>query len=102
MRVMLFFDLPMVTKEEVRTYTRFKKALTKEGYVMMQFSVYYKVLNNREAALKHVNKLEKIVPKEGQVRVMIITEKQYANMFIIAGEKSVTETTIGVESFIEL
>ena len=51
MRLILFFDLPMTTKEEVKIYTRFRKYLIKNGYMMMQFSVYCKIFPNREATV---------------------------------------------------
>lgn len=65
MRLILFFDLPMTTKEEVKIYTRFRKYLIKNGYMMMQFSVYCKIFPNREATVKHVEILRKNVPKKG-------------------------------------
>ena len=76
--------------------------LIKNGYMMMQFSVYCKIFANREAAVKHVNILRKNVPKEGQIRILIVTEKQYAKIEIIVGGKSLQEATVNAESFIEL
>ena len=39
MRVMVMFDLPVVTTEQRREYTRFRKYLLKNGFVMMQESI---------------------------------------------------------------
>ena len=80
MRLVLFFDLPMKTKKEVKIYTHFRKYLIKNGYMMMQFSVYCKIFPNREAAVKHVNILKKNIPKEGQIRLLLVTEKQYSKI----------------------
>ena len=44
MRLILFFDLPVVSKEDRRIYATFRKYLIKNGYIMMQYSVYYKYL----------------------------------------------------------
>lgn len=52
---------------------------------MMQFSVYCKLFANREAAIKHIDMLRKMVPKEGQIRLMLVTEKQYSKIEIIVG-----------------
>ena len=71
MRLILFFDLPMVTKADVRIYTHFHKYLVQEGYFMMQYSIYCKLFPNREAAVKHVDILKRNVPVEGHVRVTI-------------------------------
>ena len=40
MRLILFFDLPVVSKEDRRIYATFRKYLIKNGYIMMQTSVY--------------------------------------------------------------
>ena len=68
----------------------------------MQLSVYCKIFANREAAVKHINILKKNVPKEGQIRILVVTEKQYAKIEIIVGGKSLQEATVNAESFIEL
>ena len=55
-----------------------------------------------KSAVKHVNILKKNVPKEGQIRILVVTEKQYAKIEIIVGGKSLQEATVNAESFIEL
>jgi len=102
MRLILFFDLPMVTKSEIRIYNTFRKYLIKNGYLMMQFSIYSKIFNNRDAVTNHIEILRRNVPVQGQIRVMVVTEKQYAKIDIIVGGKSIQESTIGVESFLKL
>lgn len=66
----------------------------------MQFSVYCKIFANREPG--YINILRKNVPKEGQIRILVVTEKQYAKIEIIVGGKSLQEATVNAESFIEL
>ena len=75
MRLILFFDLPVVSKEDRRIYATFRKYLIKNGYIMMQYSVYCKIFANREAAVKHVNILQRNVPQKGQIRILLVTEK---------------------------
>ena len=102
MRLVIFFDLPMTTKKEKRIYAHFRKYLIKNGYMMMQYSVYCKIFPNREAAVKHVNILRKNVPNAGQIRLLMVTEKQYSKIEIIVGGKSNQEKIINSESFIKL
>lgn len=102
MRLILFFDLPMNTKQEIKVYTKFRKYLIQNGYMMMQFSVYCKLFPNREAAIKHVQILKRNVPLRGQIRLMLVTEKQYANIEIIVGGKSYQEELISDDFFIKL
>ena len=102
MRVLLFFDLPMVTKKEKRIYTRFRKYLIQNGYTMMQFSIYGKIFNNRESASNHIRILKRNVPDQGQIRIMLVTETQYSRIEIIVGGKSKQENLVNVEPFLLL
>lgn len=102
MRLILFFDLPVTTKKDRKTYAQFRKYLIQNGYMMMQYSVYCKIFANQEAAVKHVANLEKSVPKKGQIRLLLVTEKQYAKIEIITGGKSMQETILNSDSFIKI
>ena len=42
MRMIIFFDLPSVTYADQKEYNKFHKFLIKNGYIMMQESVYTK------------------------------------------------------------
>jgi CRISPR-associated protein Cas2 len=44
------FDLPVLTKTDRRNYTRFRKALVREGFMMLQLSVYARYCASEEAA----------------------------------------------------
>ena len=102
MRLVLMFDLPTVSKKDIKIYNRFRKYLIENGYIMMQYSVYCKIFANREAATQHIKILKRNTPNKGQIRIMLVTEKQYANIEIIVGGKSLQEEVVGVNSFIEL
>jgi len=102
MRLVLLFDLPMVTKKEKRIYARFRKYLIQNGYIMMQFSVYAKIFNNRDAANNHIRILRKSVPSEGQIRILLVTETQYARIEIIVGGRSKQEEMVNIQPFLEL
>ncbi len=49
MRMIVFFDLPVQTKTERRHATAFRNFLLKDGYHMLQFSVYAKQKAHRTA-----------------------------------------------------
>lgn len=102
MRLLLFFDLPVKTKTDRRNYTRFRKYLIESGYLMMQFSVYCKIFANRDAAVKHVNILQKNLPPSGQIRILLVTEKQYSKIEVILGGKSKREEIVNSDSFIKI
>ena len=86
MRVLVFFDLPVKTKDERRKATQFRNALLKDGFYMIQFSLYARICNTLESAKSHEERISKSVPKSGSVRSLIVTEKQYASMNILVGE----------------
>ena len=85
MRLVLFFDLPMKTKKEVKIYTHFRKYLIKSGFVMMQESVYCKLVQNSTMADAYINNIKQNRPPAGLVQLLKVTEKQYAKMEYIVG-----------------
>lgn len=87
MRILIMFDLPVETKAQVRVYNKFRKQLIKEGFLMLQYSIYIKTCINREAANGTINIIKKYLPKNGHIRSLIITEKQYENMIVLLGEE---------------
>ena len=90
MRVLVFFDLPMVTAEQRREYTKFRKFLLKNGFLMLQESVYCKIALNGSAVKGIVDSVHKNSPPEGLVQLLSVTEKQYSKMEYIIGKKGST------------
>lgn len=88
MRVFIMFDLPVETKQQVRVYNKFRKNLINEGFLMMQYSIYIKSCINKEAAESSINAVKKLLPSDGHVRALIITEKQYEKMKILLGSEN--------------
>ena len=86
MRIIVFFDLPVVLPRERKAYSRFRKFLLKDGYTMLQYSVYTRICNGEDGVRKHMRRLkENIPPVNGAIRSIKITEKQFENMDILLG-----------------
>ena len=85
MRVIVFFDLPTTTKNERREYNSFRKHLIKNGFIMMQESVYSKLALNQNAAAIICDNVKKYKPPAG---IVTITEKQFSKMEMIVGKIS--------------
>lgn len=85
MRVIVLFDLPIKTSEDIRQYTKFRKYLLKSGFIMMQESVYCKLALNATVAESVVNNLRKNKPEAGLVQAMLLTEKQFQKIEFIVG-----------------
>lgn len=88
MRVIVFFDLPVLTESNRREYRTFRKFLIKSGFMMVQESVYCKLAQNSSVADIVVDNIKKNKPPEGLVQVLRVTEKQYNKMDFIVGEKT--------------
>ena len=86
MRILLFFDLPSVTYNDLKQYRNFRKYLIKNGFMMLQESVYMRLLLNSNMVKIICESLEKNKPSNGLVQVLVITEKQYERMFFLVGE----------------
>lgn len=102
MRIIVMFDLPTATTEDKREYLHFRTGLIKLGFDMLQFSVYSRITRNNDDARKYINKVKAILLPVGSVRVLQVTEKQYAGMIIMLGEKTPTENLLTTEDLIEL
>jgi CRISPR-associated protein Cas2 len=102
MRIMVFFDLPVITKKQKKNYSAFRKFLIKDGYEMLQLSVYSRITRNHDDAKKHVNRLRNNLPPEGSVRVMVVTEKQYNSMEVLVGNITATEYFLSPRELIEV
>lgn len=85
MRMIVFFDLPTLTKTDRRNASRFRSFLIKDGYTMLQLSVYSRICKGSDDVEKHAKRLKSLIPKEGSVRLLTVTEKQYASMEILVG-----------------
>lgn len=94
MRLLLFFDLPVVTKTQKSNYRRFRKFLLNDGYDMIQWSVYGRIVVGIDSENSHLQRLKFNLPSEGSVRTITVTEKQYAEMRILVGEKTVQERRV--------
>lgn len=100
MRMICMFDLPVETESEKRAYRIFRKNLIKEGFVMMQYSVYVRVCPSREYANRLETRIAKIIPKEGNIRLLCVTEKQFSDMKLLVGSRTTAESAIGTERLI--
>lgn len=83
--MLVFFDLPVKTKKQRKTATQFRNFLLKDGYHMIQYSVYGRVCNGFDAVVKHHQRLRLSVPENGSIRLLTITEKQYQSIDILIG-----------------
>jgi CRISPR-associated protein Cas2 len=87
------FDLPVDDKEARKRYTQFRKALLKDGFEMMQFSVYARYCPDEESSAVHRKRVRKVLPAEGHVRLLAVTDKQYGKMEVFHGKRRTSTET---------
>jgi len=100
MRLIVFFDLPTVTKAEKRAYTVFRRFLINDGYDMLQWSVYGRVVNGIDAEKKHAKRLAENLPPAGSVRCISVTEKQFAAMKLLVGKPKYQEKKLNTDQML--
>ena len=86
MRVIVFFDLPVLTKADMRNYRKFRKYLISQGFVMMQKSVYSKITLNGSSSKTVISNVKKNKPPAGIVQILTVTEKQFQSIEYILGQ----------------
>lgn len=87
MWVMVLFDLPTTTRQERKSYTRFREFLLDTGFEMAQYSVYVKHTSGMEASKVVIRKVESAMPPEGKVDILQFTDKQYENIVCLRGRR---------------
>lgn len=101
MRLVLFFDLPVVKTKQRSAAQKFVRELKKLGFYMLQESVYVKMnvdIYHTDATIKKINDIK---PNEGLIFALSVTENQFQSMAIILGE-NVTDVITNDERLIEL
>lgn len=95
MRVFVMFDLPTDTSVHRKAYRDFRKFLLVNGFIMLQESVYVKLVLNTTSVKLLEKQLREHKPVEGNICLLTVTEKQYSKMEILTGEtqSEVLDTT---------
>lgn len=86
MRLIVMFDLPTETSEDRHNYTVFRRQLIKSGFIMLQESVYTKLMITPSVKESIMQMLKKNKPPKGVVCALEVTEKQFSRMDYIVGE----------------
>jgi CRISPR-associated protein Cas2 len=85
MRIVVYFDLPVKKANERKAATKFRNFLLKDGYDMVQFSVYSRICCGMDAVRKYKSRLKLNIPEKGSIIVFTMTEKEYESKEILLG-----------------
>jgi CRISPR-associated protein Cas2 len=100
MRILVFFDLPVTSREQRKAYVLFRRFLIKDGYDMLQWSIYVRMVNGKDGAEKHLNRLTKNLPQEGSIRCLEVSEKQFSNMKVLVGTRNFQEKKVNADQML--
>ena len=93
MWVFVYFDLPTETKKDRKAYSDFRKTLLKNGFSMIQYSIYSRHCSSRENAEVHKKRVKNILPERGEVIIFEITDAQFGRMQFFRGPKTIDRTS---------
>ena len=102
MWVFVYFDLPTTTKKDRKEYTKFKDRLEKDGFMMLQYSVYIRHCTSRENAEMHKKRVKSVLPPMGHIIVHFITDKQFGMMEVYFNTKKQKKTEKTQEKYTQL
>lgn len=91
MYLMIMFDLPVKTKKAQKAANQFRNFLKKQGYIMINYSVYARFIKNNDYRDKFEKQLKQHLPNTGNVKSLLITEKQFQKMQFLVGEKTLQD-----------
>ncbi len=86
MYLLVMFDLPVKPPSQRKAAARFRHDLLKDGYTMLQYSVYARFIRGKDYYIKHMKRLERMTPLRGLVHVLAITEPQFKSMRYLVGD----------------
>jgi CRISPR-associated protein Cas2 len=95
------FDLPVSTKRGRKAAAKFRAFLLKNGFDMIQFSIYMRICKGREGIDTYTRRVKENAPKKGSVRLLPVPNSFYERMEIIVGDKTEMEK-IGKQGILDL
>ena len=84
--LMVFYDLPVTGKKEVRLANNFRKDLKRLGFVCIQKSVYAKIVVDRAMMKSEESDVKKHAPQTGYISAVKLSLSDFTKMVTISGE----------------
>ena len=95
MWILVLYDLPTETKKDRKIAAKFRKNIMGDGFTMFQFSIYVRHCASSENADVHIKRVKSFLPEYGKVGIMCITDKQFGNIELFYGKKTMEVNTPG-------
>lgn len=101
MRIILMYDI-YETDSTSKNSIKFRTNLIKNGYYMIQYSIYVKTIPSYSQFSSEKQKLIQFLPKNANIRLILLSEKQYQDIILIKGHYSRNEIVNNTRRFIKL
>lgn len=82
MWMFVLYDLPVTDKPKQKAAARFRAYLLDQGFEMVQYSVYRRFCGTMERYETFARRVERNLPRHGQVRIISLTDRQFGAMRI--------------------
>lgn len=80
MWVFVFFDLPVIDKLQRKKANKFRTNLIKDGFDMVQYSIYARHCASSQHAETFINRVKSYVLDEGNIQILQVTDKQFGQI----------------------
>lgn len=86
--IILSFD---ISTENIKEYTKFRKSIKEEGFMMLQYSVYYRICENRSKANLHIRRIKEKILKSHNILLFTMSIEQFRKIEIYKNGVLATE-----------
>ena len=83
-------------------YSELRKFLLNDGYLKLQPDIFMRVEDSKKSCIKHQNRIQSYLPPAGEVRMLILTEKQYENCLLCQKKPDLQEKLVGAKDIVTL
>jgi len=83
-------------------YTELRKFLLSDGYLKLQPEVFMRVEDTKKSCIKHQNRIKSYLPPTGEVRMLILTEKQFSGCVLCQEKPDIQEKLVGAKDLVTL
>lgn len=81
------FRFPHAFAGDPKIAAQFRKEIMADGFTMFQFSIYVRHCASMDNANVHIRRVQSILPEKGNVGILCITDKQFADIKIFFCQK---------------
>ena len=79
MWISVIFDLPSVTANDRKNYRQVRKLLLSSGFALIQRSLFWRWVENKESADSLIHRMQQKLPSTGNIIFLCISDTSFKN-----------------------